>query len=50
MRLPDDSADIVARTVFISALVVLPLWLWISKKTDKRKAYIAGMLFLSAVI
>jgi GPH family glycoside/pentoside/hexuronide:cation symporter len=50
MRLPDDSADIVAGTVFISALVVLPLWLWISKKTDKRKAYIAGMLFLSAVI
>lgn len=50
MNLPDDSADIVAGTVFISALLVLPFWLWISKKTDKRKAYIAGMLFLSSVM
>lgn len=50
MKLPDDTADIVAGTVFVSALVVLPFWLWISKKTDKRKAYIAGMLFLSAVM
>ncbi len=50
MNLPDDTADIVAGTVFISALVVLPFWLWISKKTDKRKSYIAGMIFLSAVM
>jgi glycoside/pentoside/hexuronide:cation symporter, GPH family len=50
MNLPDDSADIVAGTVFVSALVVLPFWLWISKRTDKRKAYIAGMLFLSGVM
>jgi len=50
MNLPDDSADIVAGTIFISALVFLPMWLWISKKTDKRKSYIAGMLFLSAIM
>lgn len=50
MNLPDDTADIVAGTVFISALVVLPFWLWISRKTDKRKAYIAGMIFLSSVM
>jgi GPH family glycoside/pentoside/hexuronide:cation symporter len=50
MLLPDDSADMVAGTVFIAALVVLPFWLWVSKKTDKRKSYIAGMLFLSAVM
>jgi glycoside/pentoside/hexuronide:cation symporter, GPH family len=50
MNLPDDSADIIAGTVFISALVVLPFWLWISRKTDKRKAYIAGMIFLSVVM
>lgn len=50
MNLPDDTADIVAGTVFISALVVLPFWLWISKKTDKRKSYIAGMIFFSAVM
>ncbi len=50
MNLPDDTANIVAGTVFISALVVLPVWLWISKKTDKRKSYIIGMIFLSAVM
>jgi GPH family glycoside/pentoside/hexuronide:cation symporter len=50
MNLPDDTANIVAGTVFISALVVLPVWLWISKKTDKRKSYIVGMIFLSAVM
>jgi GPH family glycoside/pentoside/hexuronide:cation symporter len=50
MKLPDDTADIVAGTVFVSALIVLPFWLWISKKYDKRKAYIAGMVFLSAVM
>ncbi len=50
MKLPDDSADIVAGTVFVAALLVLPFWLWISKKTDKRKSYIAGMIFLSAVM
>jgi GPH family glycoside/pentoside/hexuronide:cation symporter len=50
MNLPDESADIVAGTVFVSALVVLPFWLWISRKTDKRKSYIAGMLFLASVM
>ncbi len=46
----EDEAPIVAGTVFISAIIVLPFWVWISKKTDKRKAYIVGMLFLSAVM
>jgi GPH family glycoside/pentoside/hexuronide:cation symporter len=50
MNMPDDTADIVAGTVFVSALVVLPFWLWISKKTDKRISYIAGMIFLAAVM
>ncbi len=46
----EDEAPIVAGTVFISAIIVLPFWVWISKKTDKRKAYIVGMLFLAAVM
>lgn len=46
----EDEAPIVAGTVFISAILVLPFWVWASKKTDKRKAYIAGMIFLSAVM
>ncbi len=46
----EAEAPLVAGTVFIAAILVLPLWATISKKTDKRKAYIFGMLFLSAVM
>jgi hypothetical protein len=31
-------------------LLVLPFWNWVSRKTDKRKAYIAGMIFLSVIM
>lgn len=46
----EAQSDIVAGAVFITALVVLPFWVWVSHRTDKRKAYIFGMLFLSAVM
>ena len=46
----ESEAPFVAGTVFISAIIVLPIWAFISRKTDKRKAYIYGMLFLSSVI
>jgi GPH family glycoside/pentoside/hexuronide:cation symporter len=49
MQLEAES-DIVAGAVFITAIVVLPFWVWVSKKTDKRRSYIYGMLFLSAVM
>jgi GPH family glycoside/pentoside/hexuronide:cation symporter len=46
----EEEAPIVAGTVFVVAILVLPFWIWASKKTDKRIAYIFGMLFLSAVM
>jgi glycoside/pentoside/hexuronide:cation symporter, GPH family len=49
MQLEAES-DIVAGTVFITALVFLPFWVWASGKADKRKAYVYGMVFLSAVM
>jgi GPH family glycoside/pentoside/hexuronide:cation symporter len=49
MQLEAES-DIVAGAVFITAIAVLPFWVWASQKTDKRRAYIYGMLFLSAVM
>jgi len=49
MQLEAES-DIVAGAVFITAIIVLPFWVWVSQKTDKRKSYIYGMLFLSAVM
>ena len=33
-----------------AALLTLPFWEWASRRWDKRIAYIAGMLFLSAVM
>ncbi len=49
MQLEAES-DIVAGAVFITAILVLPFWVWVSQKTDKRRSYIYGMLFLSAVM
>jgi glycoside/pentoside/hexuronide:cation symporter, GPH family len=46
----EAQSDIIMGTIFITALLVLPLWNWISQKTDKRKAYIIGMLFLSVIM
>ncbi|NSW52536.1 MAG: MFS transporter [Anaerolineae bacterium] len=36
--------------VFVTALVTLPFWNWISNKKDKRTAYMAGMIFFSLVM
>jgi GPH family glycoside/pentoside/hexuronide:cation symporter len=46
----EAQSDLILGTIFIVALLVLPFWDWVSRKTDKRKAYIAGMIFLSAVM
>jgi glycoside/pentoside/hexuronide:cation symporter, GPH family len=46
----EDQSDTILATIFVTALVFLPLWNWISEKTDKRKAYVVGMIFLSAVM
>lgn len=46
----EAESDYVAGAVFITALIVLPFWVWASQKTDKRKAYIAGMFFFISVM
>ncbi len=46
----EAQSDIILGTIFITALLVLPLWNWISRKTDKRIAYIIGMVFLSVIM
>jgi GPH family glycoside/pentoside/hexuronide:cation symporter len=46
----EDESDLIMGTVFITALITLPLWEWASRNTDKRKAYIGGMVFLSVVL
>jgi GPH family glycoside/pentoside/hexuronide:cation symporter len=46
----EKESDIVAGTVFIVALITLPLWEQASRKYDKRVAYVGGMIFISAVM
>jgi GPH family glycoside/pentoside/hexuronide:cation symporter len=46
----EPESDLIMGTVFITALITLPLWEWTSRNTDKRKAYIGGMIFLSVVL
>jgi len=46
----EGESDLVAGAVFITAIFVLPFWVWIAKKTDKRKSYIFGMFFFIAVM
>jgi len=46
----EKQSDLILGTIFVVALLVLPFWDWASRKTDKRKAYVAGMIFLSAIM
>jgi GPH family glycoside/pentoside/hexuronide:cation symporter len=46
----EEEAPIIAGVVFVTAMIVLPFWAWASQKTDKRKSYIFGMLFLAVVM
>jgi GPH family glycoside/pentoside/hexuronide:cation symporter len=46
----EAESDLVAAAVFVTALIVLPFWVWAAQKTDKRKAYVWGMLFFAAVM
>jgi GPH family glycoside/pentoside/hexuronide:cation symporter len=46
----EAQSDIILGVIFITALLVLPFWNWASRKTDKRKAYVAGMVFLSVIM
>lgn len=36
--------------VFVTALLTLPFWNWMSKKKDKRIAYMYGMIFFAVII
>ncbi len=46
----EEQSDLVAGTVFVMALLTLPFWEKISRRFDKRAAYIAGMAFLIVVM
>ncbi|MBC7237644.1 MAG: MFS transporter, partial [Chloroflexi bacterium] len=46
----EPQSNLIAGTIFVTALLVLPLWERVSRRWDKRFSYIAGMVFLSGVV
>jgi GPH family glycoside/pentoside/hexuronide:cation symporter len=43
-------SDLIMATIFIVAMIALPLWEWISRRLNKRLAYIVGIAFLAVVL
>jgi len=46
----ESDTTLIMATIFIVAILALPLWTWISRHMNKRLAYIIGMLFFTAVL
>ncbi len=46
----EGASDLILTTIFVVALLALPLWEWISRNLDKRRAYIAGISFMAVVL
>jgi GPH family glycoside/pentoside/hexuronide:cation symporter len=49
MNLP-ESGDLIFGLLFVTAMISLPFWQWASRRWDKRRAYIGGMVFLAVVM
>jgi GPH family glycoside/pentoside/hexuronide:cation symporter len=45
----EAESELIMATVFVTAILVLPLWNWLSQRTSKRWAYIGGIAFWAAV-
>ncbi len=46
-----ESQDIfIMLTIFVVAMLALPLWEWVSRRLNKRLAYISGISFLAVVL
>jgi GPH family glycoside/pentoside/hexuronide:cation symporter len=46
----ESDTTVIMATIFIVAILALPLWIWVSRHMNKRLAYIIGMLFFTAVL
>jgi GPH family glycoside/pentoside/hexuronide:cation symporter len=45
----EGMTEVIMATIFVTAILSLPLWDWISKKYNKRLAYIYGISFWAVV-
>jgi GPH family glycoside/pentoside/hexuronide:cation symporter len=47
--LREAQSDLIMATIFVTALLALPLWTWAARRWNKRLAYIAGIAFWAGV-
>ena len=45
----EAQSDIIMASIFVTALVTLPIWLAVSNRGDKRKAFVIGISFWAVV-
>jgi glycoside/pentoside/hexuronide:cation symporter, GPH family len=46
----EGNSDLIMATIFVVAIIALPLWTWTSRRLNKRLAYIIGMVFFAGVL
>ncbi|MBN1454281.1 MAG: MFS transporter [Anaerolineales bacterium] len=46
----ESQSDLIMATIFVVAMLTLPIWQWISRRFNKRLAYIIGIAFLAVVL
>jgi GPH family glycoside/pentoside/hexuronide:cation symporter len=46
----ENNNMIIMASIFVIAMIALPLWTWVSHRLNKRIAYIIGVAFLAAVL
>lgn len=47
--LREAQSDLIMASIFVTAILALPLWEWASRRWNKRLAYIAGIAFWAVV-
>lgn len=45
----EGQSDLIMGTIFITAIIALPLWVWASQRWNKKLAYIGGIAFWAVV-
>jgi glycoside/pentoside/hexuronide:cation symporter, GPH family len=46
----ESQSNLIMATIFVVAMLALPLWAWVSAHLNKRLAYIIGIAFLAGVL
>jgi GPH family glycoside/pentoside/hexuronide:cation symporter len=46
----ESQSDLIMASIFVVAMLTLPLWQWVSRRFNKRMAYIFGIAFLAVVL